>query len=154
MAGEQDTNKTPAQSGAGTAPGAESGGKQGGIDSASKTSDEAQGQAQQGIPGSKEGAKAAERGVTLNHGEPDPFIEQQRKNQLEASKDPWGTTPLQMRDSHDEAVDPDKVGIATRSDGSGLVDADGNPKARPIAPSGIEPGVAGDKAPQGTLPPV
>lgn len=158
MAGEQEKAQTPAQQGAGddkakAADTQPSGTKTDGVNSATK-SDEDKALQAKAAGNAGAAAEANAKGVVFDHGEPDPFVEQQRKDQLEASKDPWGTTPIQMRDSHDEAVDPAKVGIATRADGSGLVDEDGNPKARPAAPSGIEPGLAGDDAPQGTLPPV
>lgn len=89
-------------------------------------------------------AQAAGVGGTpvLDHGEPDPAVEAERSAIEKSVVDPWGTTPMQMRDQHDAAVDPAKVGVATRPDGSGLTPLSG------IAPETVE------DHPEGTLPPV
>lgn len=68
------------------------------VDSATKTEDEA---TQEGKPG-------ANVPVALNHGE----ISDSRQDELDAAKDvakdPFGTTPLQQRDSHSPEVDPEQ----------------------------------------------
>lgn len=100
--------------------------------------------------GENKAGEQAQRGVQFDHGEPDPRVEAENEARLKATQDPWGTTPVQMRDTHDPAVDPAEVGIATRPDGTGLTDA---PQGAPY--NGIEPDAVGEKnEPQGTLPPV
>jgi hypothetical protein len=100
--------------------------------------------------GENKAAEQAQRGVSVDHGEPDPRVEADRKARLEAAQDPWGTTPVQMRGDHDEKVDPAVVGIATRPDGTGLVDA-----PQSAAYNGLNPDAVGEpNEPQGTLPPV
>jgi len=89
--------------------------------------------------------KASGPQASLNHGEPDPYVEAERKASLEALKDPYGDRPLQMRDNHDPLVDP-QVEDQQLSVGG-------------VKASGIEPGrtntlVPEDRQVQGTLPPV
>jgi hypothetical protein len=127
------------------------GADKGPINSAGKSPEDAAKEAS-ALPGTPAAAEVAARGVELDHGEPDERVKADVDRVKESAKDPWGTTPLQMRDKHDPAVDPAKVGVATRPDGSGLELA--GDARKPVAVSGINPASAGDDAPQGTLPPV
>lgn len=100
--------------------------------------------------GEDKAVEQVKHGVTVDHGEPDPRVEADKAARLAAAQDPWGTTPVQMRDDHDETVDPAVVGIATRPDGTGLVDAPST-----TAYDGLNPDAVGEQnSPQGTLPPV
>jgi hypothetical protein len=109
------------------------------IDSANKTDEQA---AAQNDP-----FKANPGPVELNHGE----ISEARQAELDAAKDvakdPWGETPLQQRDDHDPAVDPEK-NEPTR----GGVDAGRSVRLDPMNPSeptgdGEEPATGGTTAP-------
>lgn len=104
-----------------------------GVHSSSKTEQQAAEQQAAGVVGGP---------VVLDHGEESEEAVAEREAIQASATDPWGTTPAQMRDVHDEAVDPAKVGVATRPDGSGLQPLDG------IAPDTVE------DHPKGTLPPV
>lgn len=66
--------------------------------------------------------------VVLDHGEPE------NKDEAEAPTDPWGSTPVQQRDDHDEAVDPTKVGVG-RGGADGL-----DPSPRAGVSDAMEPG--------------
>jgi hypothetical protein len=80
----------------------------------------------------------------LDHGEPDSRVQADQEAQRKAQSDPWGNTPLQSRDTHDAAVDPQTDDLAPAP----------GPK-----PSGISPEATNSITPeesqvQGTLPPV
>jgi hypothetical protein len=80
--------------------------------------------------------------VEISHGDEPAYITARREAEKEAAKDPWGATPLQMRDQHDPGVDPT---------------TDDSYDNRTVAPDGIEPAALPDGQPPltgGTLPPV
>ena len=60
-------------------------------------------------------AAATAAPAKLEHGEPGPQQENEAKQAEETQQDPWGETPLQMRDTHSEEVDPQKVGTVAGS---------------------------------------
>lgn len=106
--------------------------------SASKTEEQKKAQM---AAGSDPAAAAKAPAPKLEHGEPDARQQQEQKQAEQTAQDPWGETPLQMRDSHSPEVDPQKVGsVAT-----GLGVPTGN-----ISANSMEPGAEGDSdAPQG-----
>lgn len=104
--------------------------------SGSKTDE--QKQQQLGAKNDVDAAAKAGR-VVLEHGEPDE--KNVGVNQL--SDDPWGTTPLQMRDNHSPEVDPKQVGTVR----GGVDDMPGQSRLRP---NPMEPGEEGrEDAPKG-----
>lgn len=109
-------------------------------DSANKTNEQKSAQLKAGVD-----PKAEAPAAVLNHGEPDPYVEQQKQAFLDSLKDPYGDRPLQMRDEHDPLVDPQVEDQQIKEDG--------------LKPSGLEPGrtnllVPEDRQVQGTLPPL
>ena len=109
------------------------------VPSASKTPDQAK-ESQKRATKPEELAPAVE----LEHGEKSDYQKRLEEQQREALKDPWGSTPPQMRDSHDPAVDPQNEDAP-----SGLA----------AIPNGLEPGISNDdreddQKVSGSLPPV
>lgn len=89
-------------------------------------------------------------GVQLNHGEPSDRLKADQERAREALKDPFGNTPAQQRDSHDEAVDPQK---------NDAIVYPGQQNAGAPIPDGLNPGSSNESREdgtevQGTLPPV
>lgn len=116
------------------------------IDSASKSDEQAQ-QENAAANDPKQQAPAVE----LNHGEPSERLIAQQEAAREALKDPWGNTPAQQRDSHDEAVDPQKQ--------DEVVYPGAAPGAGAPVPDGLNPASSNESREDGTevqgaLPPV
>lgn len=83
----------------------------------------------------------------LNHGEQTEEAKAEAEAAAKAARDPWGDTPLQMRDDHDPAVDP-----ATNDPARGGADNGRSVRLDPMEPGtevaeGEEPVKGGTNAP-------
>jgi hypothetical protein len=58
----------------------------------------------------------------VDHGEPSEASKAEAEAAEEVKNDPWGNTPVQMRDTHDELVDPElnEPGSDVRRTGGGV----------------------------------
>lgn len=85
-------------------------------------------------------ANAAAGTVELSHGEPSDASKEEAKQAEKSAQDPWGDTPVQMRDQHSPEVDPAKNDPMTNS----------NTPVREVRVNPMEPGqTPGDDAPEG-----
>lgn len=106
-------------------------------DSANKSADQAK---LQNNP-----ATASQAPVELNHGEETDAAKADKEAAKKAAADPWGDTPLQMREDHSPEVDPAKNDPVTSDNGRAV-------RLNPMEPGvqvaeGEEPVKGGTNAP-------
>jgi hypothetical protein len=85
-------------------------------------------------------ATAKAGAVQLSHGEPSDSQKEQQEQAEKAAKDPWGDTPLQMRDTHSPEVDPEQNDPLKNSTSA---------VGRSTAVNPMEPGESAEEPPKG-----
>lgn len=81
---------------------------------------------------------ASQQPAKIDHGQPPKAEQESRKEAEKQGQDPWGTTPAQMRDKHDELVDP-----AKNEPGDGINRGAGGVRVDPMEPQ-IDDAIADD----------